>query len=212
MKKGSVKKMVSFPRALCGVLMLLLLSETYRVRIVSQKNQVNLSFDSAFVSFRIGLGQSLSAKRFEELVRYFEQHKRVTSEITFFTSITHPPPPLKVLQERVAILKERMVYARQHGFRSGINILNTVGHLNENLDNSLKGNYTHMTDIEGKTYEGAFCPNDERYRREYIIPVYKATAEAGPDYIWIDDDVRLRGYGNIHFACFCDRCLEIFRS
>ncbi|MBX3258046.1 MAG: hypothetical protein KF862_28195 [Chitinophagaceae bacterium] len=169
------------------------------------------ALDSAFISFRIGLGQSLSAGRFNELLRYFEKHKRATSEITFFTSITHPPPPLKVLEERVAILKDRMSLARQRGFKTGINLLNTVGHLNENLDNSLQVDYyTHMTDIEGKTYEGSYCPNDERYRKEYIIPIYRATALASPDYIWIDDDVRLRGYGNIQFACFCDHCLEIF--
>lgn len=203
MKNGSVKNKLSLLRSICGCLVLLLM-------ITQEVNSQSPAPDSAFVSFRIGLGQSLSAQRFEELIRYFKQHKRAASEITFFTSTTHPPPPLKVLQERVAVLKERMAFARQHGFRTGINLLNTVGHLNENLDNMLKGDYTHMTDIEGKTYEGSFCPNDERYRQEYIIPIYKATAEAAPDYIWIDDDVRLRGYGNIHFACFCDRCMEIF--
>lgn len=168
--------------------------------------------DSAFVSFRIGIGQSLTEKRFTELVNYFDKYKGVTSEITFFTSATHPPIPLDTLKKRVSIFKDRMVLARQRGYRTGINVLNTVGHLNENLENSLHGDYTHMTDIDGRTYEGAYCPNDEKFREEYIRPVYKATALAKPDYIWIDDDVRLRGYGFISYACFCDHCIDIFAA
>jgi hypothetical protein len=171
-----------------------------------------VTIDSAFVSFRIGIGQSLTEKRFTELVNYFDKYKGVTSEITFFTSATHPPIPLDTLKKRVSIFKDRMVLARQRGYRTGINVLNTVGHLNENLDNSLHGDYTHMTDIDGRTYDGAYCPNDEKFTEEYIRPVYKATALAKPDYIWIDDDVRLRGYGFISYACFCDHCIDIFAT
>lgn len=176
--------------------------------LLSASAQVKL--DSAFISFRIGIGQSLSEKRFDSLLDFFDKYKPVTSEITLFTSATHPPIPLDVLRKRVGIFKDRMMSARKRGYHTGINVLNTVGHLNENLDHSFKGNYTHMTDIDGRTYEGAYCPNDEQYRKQYIQPVYRATAEAKPDYIWIDDDVRLRGYGFIKYACFCDRCLSIF--
>ena len=170
----------------------------------------NTNFDKAFVSFRIGLGQSLPDKRFNELLNYFEDYKGVTDEITFFTSGTHPPIPLNVLKIRVALLKNRMEQARKRGYKTGINVLNTVGHLNENLPNSLQGDYTRMTDVNGNVCMGAFCSNDEKYRKEYIKEVYKATAMANPDYIWIDDDVRLQGYGPVGYACFCDKCLDIF--
>ena len=168
--------------------------------------------EKAFVSFRIGIGQSLSETRFNELVDYFDKYRGVTSEITFFTSATHPPIPLNVLKDRVAIFKERMALARKRGYRTGINVLNTVGHLNENLEYALHGNYTHMTDITGLSYEGSYCPNDQKFREEYIVEVYKATALAQPDYIWIDDDVRMRSYGHISHACFCDNCLNIFEK
>lgn len=164
----------------------------------------------AFISFRIGLGQSLPDKRFNELLNYFDNYKDITSEITFFTSGTHPPIPLDVFNERVSILNSRMDETRERGYKTGINVLNTVGHLNENLPNSLQGNYTRMTDINGNVCMGAFCLNDERYQEEYIKEIYKATAMANPDYIWIDDDVRLQGYGPVGYACFCDNCLDIF--
>ncbi len=37
------------------------------------------------------------------------------------------------------------------------------------------------------------------------------TAQAKPDYIWIDDDVRF-GHMPIGFSCFCDNCLKIFKD
>ena len=55
----------------------------------------------------------------------------------------------------------------KRGYKTGINILTTIGHHNENLDNSLKGNYTYMTDINGEVCHGSFCPNDDNMR-EYI--------------------------------------------
>ena len=164
------------------------------------------------MSFRIGIGQSLPKERFNELLDYFDRYKGVTDEITFFTSSTHPPIPLDIFKQRVSILKNRMIEARNQGYKTGINVLNTVGHLNENLENSLHGDYTHMTDIEGRTLDGAYCPNDKKFREEYIKEIYKATALAQPDYIWIDDDVRLSSFGYISHACFCDNCLNIFEK
>jgi hypothetical protein len=165
----------------------------------------------AFISFRIGPGQSLPDRRFHELLDLFDKYKGVTDEITFFTSGTHAPLPLDVFKQRMLIFKDRMQEARKRGYRTGINILATIGHHNENLGNSIKGDYTHVTDINGKVSLGSYCPNDENYRK-YIIAVYRAMAEADPDYIWIDDDIRLAGHMPVTFVCFCDHCLSIFEK
>lgn len=164
----------------------------------------------ANMSFRIGIGLSLQEKRFNELLDYFDTYHGVTDDITFFTAATHPPAPLEVFKERVAIFKGRMELARSRGYKAGINLLSTVGHLNENLPNSLKGDYTHITDIDGNTYAATYCLNDEKFRKEYVTEVYKAAALANPDYIWIDDDVRAEAYGNLRYPCFCNKCLQIF--
>ncbi len=164
----------------------------------------------AYVSFRIGVPQWFSESRFNELLDLFDRYKGVTDEITFFTSATHAPLPLNVFRERAAILKDRMEQARKRGYRAGINILTTIGHHNENLDNSLKGDYTFMTNIDGKVCNGSYCPNDKKMQ-EYVRNIYELTALAGPDYIWIDDDVRF-GHMPIGYGCFCDNCLGIFSS
>ncbi len=204
MKKNGLP--LSYSKILFAILIFVVLSCSTQ----PEKKSPGSGIDKAFISFRIGIGQSLQDKRFNELLNYFDSYKGVTSEITFFTSGTHPPIPLDVLKNRVSIFKGRMDEARKRGYKTGINVLNTVGHLNENLPNSLQGDYTRMTDINGNVCMGAFCTNDEKYQEEYIKEVYKATAMANPDYIWIDDDVRLMGYGPVDYACFCNKCLDIF--
>ena len=173
-------------------------------------SSTNAEIEKSFISFRIGVPLWISETRCNEIFDLFGKYKGVTDEITFFTSETHAPLPLDVIRQRAVILKERMEQARKRGFKSGINILTTIGHHNENLDNSLKGDYTRMTNIDGAVCNGSFCPNDERMR-EYVRNIYQLTTQANPDYIWIDDDIRF-GHMPIGLGCFCDNCLTIFEK
>lgn len=175
---------------------------------IIQSGSATTKIEKAFISFRIGVPLWISEKRCNEVFDLFDKYKGVTDEITFFTSLTHPPIPVDVFSERAGILKVRMAEARKRGYKAGINILSTIGHHNENLDNSLKGDYTRMTNIDGEICKGSFCPNDEGIR-EYVRNIYQLTTRANPDYIWIDDDVRF-GHMPIGQGCFCDNCLRIF--
>src|SRR5438105_3561796 len=87
--------------------------------LTAQDQTKAAAIDKASISFRIGLGQSLPEKRFTELLDLFDKYKGVTDEITFFSSITHPPLPLEVHQQRMIILKQRMIEARKRGYRTG---------------------------------------------------------------------------------------------
>jgi hypothetical protein len=168
------------------------------------------SINKAFISFRLGVSTWLRDERFDEQMAMFDKYKGVTDEIAFFTSETHPCSPLAVIQDRCKILARRMEQVRARGYRAGINILSTIGHHNENLSNSLSG-HTPMTDIDGQVCLGSMCPNDERHR-EYVQKIYVAMAKSKPDFIWIDDDVRLWGHMPILTGCFCDNCLSIYEK
>ena len=170
---------------------------------------MNPKIDKAFISFRIGISQWMPENRFRELLDLFEEYRGVTDEITFFTSETHPPLPLEEVEARAAILAKRMEHVRKLGYKTGINILATIGHHNENLPHSLSEDYTRMTDIDGNVCLGSFCPNDERMVG-YIKQLYEIIVAANPDYIWLDDDIRLFGHMPITATCFCDNCLRIF--
>lgn len=166
--------------------------------------------EKAFVSFRIATFQWAGDEQFEGLMALFEKHKGVTDEITFFLSVTHSPATLEYIQEHCKILAKRMERCRELGYKTGINILCTTGHHNENLPNMLKGDYYHLTDLKGDVSHGTYCPNDEKYRQEYLKYLYEYMSQANPDYIWIDDDVRLMGHMPIMETCFCDNCIKIF--
>lgn len=165
--------------------------------------------DKAFISFRLLPPIWMNDLVFEELVRTFEKHKGITDEVTLFTSETHPPIPIETLEERMRLAKARMCCLRDFGYRSGINVLATIGHHEENLPNSLSGDYVHLTDIHGNVCLGAICPNDDK-SREFIRRTYETVVSADPDYIWIDDDIRLFGHMPLLDTCFCDNCLDIF--
>jgi hypothetical protein len=112
------------------------------------------NIDKAFITFRIGLGQSRREKRCNELFDLFDKYKGVTDEISFFTQSTHAAIPLDVFRQRVEFLEGRMEQTRKRGYKTWIENLTTVGHHNENLDNSLKGDYTYRTNIHGEVCHG----------------------------------------------------------
>jgi hypothetical protein len=64
-------------------------------------------------------------------------------------------------------------------------------------------------DIRGRVSRGSYCPAGAELL-EYARKVYVALAEAEPDFIWLDDDIRLAGHGPVAMTCFCDGCLERF--
>lgn len=167
------------------------------------------TIDKAAISFRIGTSQWMPEQRYHELLALFEKHKGVTDEITFFTSFTHPPIPLNEMERRCQLLAQRIVQAKALGYRAGINVLSTMGHHEENLPNSLAGDFTPVTDLDGAVSRGSLCPNDPKLQA-YVRALYQSAASANPDYIWVDDDVRLMGHMPVKLTCFCDHCLEIF--
>jgi len=163
----------------------------------------------ATFSLRIYTDDWLDPHGFAELCATLRRYPDVAEEISLFHSITHAPLRLEIVRERSEVLKERMKVLRAMGYRTGVNILTTIGHHEENLPNAISvDEFTPMTDITGGITRGSFCPNDPRML-DYVRELYRIIAAADPDYIWIDDDIRLWHWPN-GMGCFCDRCLAIF--
>ncbi len=163
----------------------------------------------ASMSIRVGYANWHPESKFRGLMALFDKYSGFADEISLFTSETHPPLPVAEFERRAGVLMARMATIREHGFRAGINVLATLGHHEENLPNSLSQEYQHLTDLSGNVCKGAICPNHEK-SKAYIKKIYELAANAGPDYIWIDDDVRLAGHKPISKSCFCDSCMEVF--
>jgi hypothetical protein len=48
--------------------------------------------------------------------------------------------------------------------------------------------------------------------QQYVHQIYTSLAKTNPDFIWIDDDIRLLGHKPVTFTCFCDLCLRNFST
>ncbi|MCE5309200.1 MAG: hypothetical protein LLG20_16285 [Acidobacteriales bacterium] len=164
---------------------------------------------NSLVSFRIGTALWLTDERFQDLMHYFGRFPGMADELAFFTSETHPPLPLEVMEQRAERLAKLMPQVRKLGMRAGINVLATMGHHAENLPNSLAAPWQRVMDIHGRISAGSFCPAQPELV-DYARKVYAAMAKASPDFIWLDDDIRLAGHGPVTLTCFCDRCLANF--
>ncbi|MBP5622490.1 MAG: hypothetical protein J6X44_10785, partial [Thermoguttaceae bacterium] len=166
----------------------------------------------ASISFRIGCNIWMDDARFAQLLEIFDKYPNATDEITFFTQGVHAPIKDEEFERRCVLLQKRIAEVHAHGFRSGINILCTVGHHPEDLPHSIGSEIPRAQTIDGKIAEATLCVNNDVFRRR-IRQIYTAMANASPDYIWIDDDVRaghmLDSSGTPGSVCYCDNCMKI---
>ena len=160
---------------------------------------------------RIGVPLWLTEDSFQRTVAFFKTQPGAVDELAFFTSETHPPLPLDEMQRRAERLAKLLPRVRRQGMAAGINVLATMGHHEENLDHSIQVPWQHVRDPFGKECLGSYCPSQPELL-EYAKNIYTAMAQAGPDFLWIDDDVRLRGHKPVDFTCFCDLCLREFSA
>ena len=146
---------------------------------------------------------------FSELLAFLGGYKDCIRQLAFFSSEFHPPLPLETAELHFRSLKDRMARAREAGFSCGVNILSTVGHHPERMDEALHGPWRRATNIDGEECPASFCPADESYLEEYVKSLYEACCAAKPEFIWIDDDVR-SGHIPIGNGCFCNGCIARF--
>ncbi|MEI6520662.1 MAG: hypothetical protein WCO98_11595 [bacterium] len=163
----------------------------------------------AKMSFRVSSNIWSNPERCRELLVFLRDYPAV-SEVAFFTGFTHPPLPLEVIRSRAQVLNDVVPMFRDAGYCSGINHLSTLGHLDENLENSLREPWQHLVNIDGAVSKSCYCASDPDMQ-EYIKESYRLLAATGAEFIWVDDDVRLESHPpTIHMGCFCERCVNSF--
>ena len=162
-------------------------------------------------SVRIGTGHWENDAMFEDLLAHLKKYSDCIQQVAFFTNNFHSPMTLEMAKERCTILKDRVARVKALGMSCGLNILATIGHHPERLEDSAQGDWTYNTNIDGEVCLGSRCMNNPKFLEEYVGPLYRLHCEANPDFIWIDDDVRA-GHLPIGFVCFCDNCIAKFNK
>lgn len=159
------------------------------------------------LSWRVGLPISRSDFQFEALRELMRTHRKVVDEVALFETVTHHLyVPMEAVRATADLLARRMAALRSDGVASvGINVLTTIGHVNEGWDELPPLPFPPMVGHDGVESRSCACPNSPAMRR-YVVEKYARFAGAAPDFIWVDDDIRMQHHG-VEFACFCPDCL-----
>ena len=163
-------------------------------------------------AFRLGYNRYFDDKQFEENLAFVKENIDVIDELTLFVEYSHHGYWELSQQKEVArVLKDRMEKYRAAGVKSvGINVLATIGHLDESYDVLPKPPFQTMVGDDGQVSKSCLCINNAEYLA-YIEERYKILAESAPDFIWIDDDFRIVWHG-VTNPCFCSKCLADFSA
>ncbi len=164
------------------------------------------------LSWRIGLLQWESDEAFERLLILLKNHQSVVDEVALFETITHHLYiPLDEYARRMAIAERRIIALHQAGIPSvGINVLCTIGHINEAWSYMPALPFQPMVGHDGSVSTSCACPNTTKMR-DYVKSKYGMVADTKPDFIWVDDDIRMHNHG-VTWGCFCPGCMDIFNK
>lgn len=147
---------------------------------------------------------------FQELLDLFTRHPTAVDEISFFDDSfpIQACAPLEKIRARAALLRARLQAVRAAGIPvAGINVLITLGHMDvPHAEEPLP--VPPMVGHDGHISNACACPNSQAFR-DYTRERYTLMAQAGPDFIWVDDDYRWSHHGAL-YPCFCPTCLELF--
>ena len=155
---------------------------------------------AATVTWRIASPQWLDDAPFATLEKTLVGH-RVTGKIALFVTargFVHHPLPLPELLDEAKVGAERLARLHALGYEAGFNLLCAIGHLNEMAHTTpqVEG-ARHNVSADGGESAADFCLESPAWREKYLTPALTALAQAKPDFIWLDDDVRV---------CYCADC------
>lgn len=138
----------------------------------------------------------------ESLWRELDAQPRAFDELAFFSQSVHSIRSLDYHRELAAKIAVQLAEARRRGYRVGINVLCTIGFMEDAADPALDSMPYRV--VEGKRIRGSLCPTDPK-TLAFIDAQYRIYAAVHPDFIYVDDDID---------SCWCEcaRCQSVRNS
>jgi hypothetical protein len=164
-------------------------------------------------AYRIPWSQVESEELFLKNLEFVKENLDIIDEIAIFCVCSpHGYMPLSELERQRGILKERIPRYREAGVKSvGLNILVTVGHIDEDWEVMEKSSMQTLVGIDGAVSHSCLCVGTDEFK-EYIAQKYRLLASVGADFIWADDDIRHWNHGAARVHCFCPGCIAKFNE
>jgi len=147
---------------------------------------------------------------FQGICDFLGKYRDTVDEITLMSGTIdyRNYESLETIRHECSLLKTRMDRLREAGFASvGINVLITLGHIDETTAPNV-GPFHKIVGYRGDTSANCSCPTCDDFL-EFTEEKYRCYARVNPDFIWVDDDIKLFWNG-VPFGCFCPNCLARF--
>lgn len=165
------------------------------------------------LSLRIPMVWWRTDASFDRLTDFLQAHHSAMDELSLFDDdfVKHAYLSIEEVKRRAALLGERIEQLHQVGFSSvGINVIHTLGHHDLQHGEEELLPFRRMVGHDGRASNSCFCPNGADFR-DYLQKKYELMARAKPDFIWVDDDLRMCDHG-VTYPCFCEACIQKFQS
>ncbi len=162
-------------------------------------------------ALRIGYNRYYNDDVFAGHLEFIKRNADVIDEVALFTEFSHYGYwDLETSYKNAELIKKRMEQYRKIGIkRVGINILCTIGHIEEGWDVFPKASLQYQVSRDGVESKACLCPSNDAFL-DYIGKRYSIYANTGTDFIWLDDDLRIGNHGVASDFCFCPNCLQRF--
>ncbi|MGC9347373.1 MAG: hypothetical protein ACP5JG_04465 [Anaerolineae bacterium] len=109
---------------------------------------------------------------------------------------------LETLAARFERLKEIVPRFHEAGLKVHINVMITMGHVDNGGGRPEAFDFQFLVDADGRVSRSTACPLDPGFP-DYVEQIYRWAAACGADAVWVDDDVRFLGHDLQAMTCFC---------
>lgn len=151
----------------------------------------------------------------EELLKTLTKDGNIVEEFNLFIGeeSRHAHFPIADVRRKCEQFKKAADTIRSYGKRVGINPWPSFGAYDDvRVDTEQREMpFRSMVGMDGTSVERIACPVSQEFL-DYTKEKFKTFAEAGPDFIWIEDDCRFTHLGGVPYPCFCPDCVAGFEN
>ena len=165
------------------------------------------------ISWRIYVEHIENPDEFAQMLDIMNKEGQTADE--FWILIAEPSwfgyYPLAEVARKCEAYKAPAAAARARGIRVGINPWPNFGSVEQGAPGQPSLPFPPMVGMDGTESLRAPCPVSPEFL-EYSRQKYTLFAQAGCDFIWVDDDCRFTHLGGPAYPCFCPRCVKGFEG
>jgi hypothetical protein len=158
---------------------------------------------------RIGWDNYNCEEALDELATFLTTPPGTVDEVALFIGWVHDYLPVYEMRKQMPVIHRALERLRALDLTVGINILTTLGHLDEQGPRMPPMDVPPMVGHDGLQALCQACPRSPALL-DQTAERYRLAALEAPAFIWVDDDLRMAHHRPINYGCFCDLCVDQF--